>query len=96
MLVRSSAISRIPGLAGPAELHLGDRQPFRIVILGLEPVPVPENQHIQVTGIHIIQAAFSNGFTVGQVTVYRLMPRLVQPVIDRLPSPRRSTIVDDT
>ena len=41
-------------LASAPELQLGDRQALRIVIGGLEPVPVPHDQHIQVAGVHII------------------------------------------
>ena len=78
---------RDAALTGPPELQMRDRQALRVVIRRLEPVPVPQDQHIQVTRVHIVQAAVPHGVTVGQVTVDRLMPRRPQPVQHRLPFP---------
>ena len=73
---------RNTGLTRPAELQLGDRQALRVVLRRLEPIPVPQDQHIQVTGVHIIQAALPHRVAVGPVTVHHLMLRRHQPVHD--------------
>ncbi len=77
--------SRNAALSGPAELQMRDRQALRIVLRRLEPVPVPHDQHIQVTRGDILQAAVPHGVAVGQITVERLMPRQPQPIQHRLP-----------
>ena len=82
MLVRSSATRGIPRLAGPAELQMGDRQALWVAIGGLESIPVPQDQHIQVTCVDVIKAAVPHRFTVGPVTVDGLMPRRHQPAHD--------------
>ena len=46
--------ARFAGLASAPELQMGNRQALRIVLCGLEPVPVPHDQHIQVTVVHIL------------------------------------------
>ena len=46
---------------------------------------MPQDEHIQVTRVHIVQAAVPHRLTVRPVTVHRLMVRLHQPVHDRLP-----------
>ena len=78
---------RNAALTGPLELKMSDRQALRIVLWGLEPVSVPQDQHVQVTRGDIIQAAVPHGVTVGQVTIDRLMPRQPQPVQHRPPFP---------
>ena len=76
---------RDAALPGPPELQLRDGQTLRVVLRGLEPVPVPRNQHVQVTGGDIVQAAVPHGVAVGQVAVDRLMPGQPQPVQHRPP-----------
>ena len=76
---------RDPGFPGPPELQLRNRQPLRIILRRDEPVPVPRDQHIQITGGHIIQAAAPHRVTIRQVTVHCLMPGQPQPVKHRRP-----------
>ena len=70
---------------GPPELEVRDRQPARIAGGRLGPVPVPQDQHVQVTVGDIGQAAFPHGVAVGQVAVDRLVPSQPQPVQHRPP-----------
>jgi hypothetical protein len=73
-----------------------DRQATGILVIGLEPVPVTRDQHVQITHGDIIQAALPDGVTVGKVAVDRLMSCRPQPVQHRPASSVRSARVDDT
>jgi uncharacterized protein DUF2637 len=79
--------SRDTRLAGPPELQVGDRQALRIVRCGPEPVPVPQDQHIQVAGVHIVQATVAHRVAIGLVTMDRLVPCRDKPVHDDPPFP---------
>ncbi len=56
---------RDAALASPPELQMSDRQPPGIVLGRHEPIPVPHDQHIQVTRADIVQAAIPHGVAVG-------------------------------
>ena len=62
-----------------------DRQAAGIAVGRLESIPMPQDQHIQVTPADVLQAAVPHGVTVRQVTVDRLVPRQPQPFHNGLP-----------
>ncbi len=62
---------------------MGDRQALRVAIFGPEPIPAPQDQHVQIGGVDVVQAAVPHRVTAGPVTVDWLMPRRHQPVHDR-------------
>ena len=73
---------RNAGLAGPPVFQMGDRQALRVALRRLEAIPMPNDQHVQVTRGHITQAAGLHRGTIRPVTVHRLMPGRNQPVHD--------------
>ena len=84
MLVRSNAIRGLPAWPARRNSSWVIDNPSGLSCGGLEPVPVPDDQHIQITGVHVGQAAVPHRVTVRPVTVHDLMLRRHQPVHHRL------------
>src|SRR5262249_31088540 len=57
-----------------------DRQPVRILGLGLEPIPITDEEEIEVALADVAQTTVAHRLTIRPITVHRLMAGLHKPL----------------
>jgi hypothetical protein len=61
---------------------MGNRQLLRIGLFGLESIAVAEDQHIEVTGVDVIETAVTHGLAVGPIAMHGLVLVCHEPFHD--------------
>jgi hypothetical protein len=64
---------------------MGNGTPFWIAVFRLEPVAMPEDEHVEVTVVDVVQATLTYRVAVWEIAVNGLMPRRHEPFHHGLP-----------